>query len=229
MTTRTEWRGVTVDLRTSQMLSEVAKLTPQSLYVHPTQGSFTTSTSASANTHAGGGAVDIRTRDLTVSERNALVVAMRRVGFAAWLRTTRQGFSADHCHAVAVQPGGKNDKGVLSTAAHNQVVDYYENRNGLANDGPDDATRAFVGVTWEKYRSPTATPAFPGTITPGARGSTVRTWQDQMIAHHYLADNSANRDGYYGPGMQGKAREMQRALHVPVDAILGRVTWDALT
>jgi peptidoglycan hydrolase-like protein with peptidoglycan-binding domain len=69
----------------------------------------------------------------------------------------------------------------------------------------------------------------PGTITPDARGSVVRAWQDQMIAEKWMSDTSANRDGWYGPGMQRVARDMQRALHVPVDGILGPVTWAAIT
>jgi hypothetical protein len=68
----------------------------------------------------------------------------------------------------------------------------------------------------------------PGTITPGARGSVVRAWQEQMIAEGWMSDTSANRDGWYGPGMQRVARDMQRALRVPVDGILGPVTWAVL-
>jgi hypothetical protein len=69
----------------------------------------------------------------------------------------------------------------------------------------------------------------PGTITPGARGSVVRAWQDAMIRGRWMSDTSANRDGWYGPGMERAARTMQRQLHVPVDAILGTITWGALT
>jgi peptidoglycan hydrolase-like protein with peptidoglycan-binding domain len=50
-----------------------------------------------------------------------------------------------------------------------------------------------------------------------------------MIRHGHLADTAGNRDGWYGPGMEARARDMQRALRVPADAILGPVTWAALT
>lgn len=229
MTQRVVWRGVTIDARTRDMLAEVARLTPDDLVVTPTQGSWTTDTAASANTHAGGGAVDLRTRNLTSQQRTLLLNAMRKVGFAAWLRKTSQGFSADHLHAVAVQPGGKNDRGVLSQAAHNQVVDYLQGRNGLANDGPDDGPRNWAGVTWERYRTGGATPAFPGTVRHGSQGEPVRVWQVEMIHHGFLTDNAANRDGVFGPGMDRAARETQRALDVPVDGILGSVTWVALS
>jgi peptidoglycan hydrolase-like protein with peptidoglycan-binding domain len=210
------------------MLQAVADNTPDDLLVSPTQGSYTTETSGSAGTHAGGGVVDIRIRNLNASQRKTLLTEMRRVGFAAWNRTASQGFNADHCHAVAVQPGGKDDKGVLSTSAHNQVIDYYEDRNGLANDHEDDGPRDFVGVTWESYKSGGSAPAFPGTITPGARGSIVRTWQDLMVSRRFMADTPGNHDGWYGPGMTEKARAAQRALHVPVDSVLGPVTWNAM-
>jgi peptidoglycan hydrolase-like protein with peptidoglycan-binding domain len=105
------------------------------------------------------------------------------------------------------------------------VVDYYEGRNGLANSGRDDGPRQWVGVTWESLnrRGPC-----PGTITPDARGSAVRSWQAEMIRTGWMADTPANRDGWYGPGMQRRAREMQAHVHVAVDGILGPVTWAAL-
>jgi hypothetical protein len=223
--TRTTWRGVTVDSRTATMLQHVADHTPDDLVVTPTQGSYSTSTSASAGTHAGGGVVDLRTRNLSTDQRVQLLRVMRATGFAGWLRTASQGFSGDHLHAVAVQPGGMRDVGCLSGAAHAQVVDYYEGRNGLANRGRDDGPRQWVGVTWESLgrRGPC-----PGTIAPEARGSVVRAWQADMIRAGWLANTQANRDGWYGPGMQRKAREMQRYVHVPVDGILGPITWAVL-
>jgi hypothetical protein len=48
--TRTTWRGVTVDERTAHMLDHVAAHTPDDLVVTPTQGCYTTATSASAGT-----------------------------------------------------------------------------------------------------------------------------------------------------------------------------------
>jgi peptidoglycan hydrolase-like protein with peptidoglycan-binding domain len=223
--TRTTWRGVTVDERTAHMLDHVAAHTPDDLVVTPTQGCYTTATSASSGTHAGGGVVDLRTRNLTADRRALLLRVMRQTGFAGWLRTASQGFSGDHLHAVAVQPGGMRDVGILSGAAHAQVVDYYEGRNGLANRGRDDGPRQWVGVTWESLNR---RGSCPGTIVPEARGSWVRAWQAEMIRTGWMADIPANRDGWYGPGMLRRAREMQAHLHVAVDGILGPVTWAAL-
>lgn len=229
MTAHVEWRGQMFDPRTRDMLVEVARISGDDILVHPTQGSYEHgSEPGSVGTHDGGGAVDLRVRDLNSSQRNRLLQCVRKVGFAGWLRRESQGFEADHLHAIAVQPGGKNDRGVLTVPAWDQVKDYYNNLNGLASNRPDDGPRQWVGVTWETYKNPQAKPC-PGTITPEARGSVVRAWQNEMIAHHWLTDNSSNRDGYYGPGMQRRAREMQASLHVSVDAILGPVTWAALT
>jgi peptidoglycan hydrolase-like protein with peptidoglycan-binding domain len=49
-----------------------------------------------------------------------------------------------------------------------------------------------------------------------------------MVRLGWLADTPGNADGWMGPGMTEKARAMQRALHVPVDAQLGPVTWNAM-
>lgn len=225
---RVEWRGEQFDSRTAAMLAKVAANTPDDLVVTPTQGSYTTATGASAGTHAGGGAVDLSVRLLSHSQRATLVAELRKVGFAAWHRTTAQGFSAAHVHAIAVQPRGQSDRGVLSQAAHAQVKDYYAGRNGLANHGPDDGPRTWVGVTWESYSRGTSQQGFPGTVRRGSHGDAVKKWQSAMIARHYIADTTANHDGIFGPGMESAVTAMQHELGVTVDGIAGIVTWNAL-
>lgn len=149
--TRVWWRGVLLDERSAHMMDEAALLAG-SAPVRPTQGSYSTAVGASAGTHSGGGAIDLAAADLTPGQRSAVVEAMRRVGWAAWLRTPAQSDWPFHVHGIAVQPGGRGDRGVLSSAAHAQVVDYFDGRNGLASRAPDDGPRAWVGVTWESYR-----------------------------------------------------------------------------
>lgn len=146
---KTTWRGVTLDQRTADMMDEVAALSG-SIYVQPSQGSYSGGVSASAGTHDGGGAIDIM--NLTPEEYDRLVPIMRRVGFGAWHRRPDQSNWPHHVHGIAVQPGGKYDQGVLSSGAHSQVIDYYDGLNGLAGRGRDDATRAYVGRTWETYQ-----------------------------------------------------------------------------
>jgi hypothetical protein len=153
VTSRVMWRGVTLDTRTRDMMDEVAFITG-SVYVRPTQGSWSNA-SASAGTHSGGGAIDIAAAHLKMADRDMIVSCMRRVGFAAWLRTPQQASWPWHIHAIAVQEGGRSDRGVLSASAFAQVKDYYAGRNGLASGKPDDGPRAYVGTTWERYEERT--------------------------------------------------------------------------
>lgn len=141
--TRVTWRGRTFDARTRDMLVEVQRLVGDGVELIPVQGSYSLG-SASAGTHAGGGAVDLRTWHLGTVEKVRLVTAMRLVGFAAWYRYPPK--FDQHVHGIAI---GCPD---LSFAATNQVKDYKAGRNGLANRGPDDGPR--VGfTTWEEYKA----------------------------------------------------------------------------
>ena len=144
------WRGVTVDDRTAKMLDELAAISGK-IYINPTQGSYSTSISASAGTHSGGGAVDLMHPSWSVADYDTVAKLSRKIGFAGWHRTPQQSNWPRHCHLIAVQRGGRNDKGVLSTSAHSQVKAYYDGKNGLANNGKDDGVRAYVGTTWETY------------------------------------------------------------------------------
>jgi len=140
---RTTRRGVLLNNRTVEML-EVAEMHWLRSYAPLvlTQGSYSTSVSQSGGTHDGGGALDVRARDLTGSQRDSVVTALRKQGFAAWLRTPSQGDWPYHIHAIAI--GDKE----LSPAAKQQVTDYKNGLNGLANKGADDGPQ----VTWTEYR-----------------------------------------------------------------------------
>jgi len=107
-----------------------------------TQGSYNTGNPGSAGTHDGGGVVDINVNDLGTTERWELVKALRTVGFAAWLRTPDDGFD----YHVS-DPD-------MSLPARNQIHDYYNGRNGLANHAPDNTPQEYqVAFTWwEKYQ-----------------------------------------------------------------------------
>ena len=69
------------------------------------------------------------------------------MGFAAWLRNPSQGDWPYHIHAAAVSDPD------LSSAARNQIHDYYFGRNGLANHAADNTPMQYrVAFTWwEKY------------------------------------------------------------------------------
>lgn len=143
----TWWRGVQLDQRSADMMTEVDRLLPH-IPIYPSQGSWS-GADASAGTHSGGGAIDVT--GLDAAQCDELVATMRRVGWAAWHRTPEQSDWVRHVHGIAVQPGGEWDRGCLSGAAHEQVVDYYDGRNGLASGAPDDGPRQHVGTTWETY------------------------------------------------------------------------------
>jgi hypothetical protein len=139
---RTTFNGVTMDSRTHAMLSRADDRIGPRLVMQ--QGSYSTSDPTSAGTHAGGGAVDIWVRNMSPSQRTSAVRELRRVGFAAWLRSPSQGDWPWHIHAVAL---GDPD---LSPQAQHQAGDYYRGLNGLADRRPDDGPRV-TKVTWEDY------------------------------------------------------------------------------
>src|SRR5262245_55872373 len=130
---RSSERGVLLNLRTLEMLEVAEMHWLRSFAPIPlSQGSYSTSVGQSAGTHDGGGALDVRVRDMTGSQKDAVVWALRKIGFAAWHRLPSQGDWPEHIHAIAI---GDRE---LSPAAKQQVVDYRNGLNGLKNKGPDD-------------------------------------------------------------------------------------------
>lgn len=93
--------------------------------------------SASAGTHDGGGVVDIRTWNLTETQRQRALAVLREAGLIAWYRTEAQGFDP-HIHAVELAST------TLSPGAARQRAAYQRGRNGLASDGPDDGPKVSI-------------------------------------------------------------------------------------
>lgn len=130
---RVSYGGRTVNVRTRTMLEDARKLlTEYEWNPRLTQGSYNRGVSASAGTHDGGGVVDIAVHTMTPTGRDYCVKALRKAGFAAWLRSPSEGF-VYHIHAVAI---GDRE---MASGARNQVAAYFRGRNGLANGGPDSA------------------------------------------------------------------------------------------
>jgi len=149
------WRGIPVCSCLLPLLNDLASGTPTLPRIIPTQGSWSTSVSASAQTHAGGGVLDISLRGWSSAQVWALLVACRQRGLVAWHRTALQGFTP-HVHAVmdgCPHLSGR-DRPVAGTAAW-QVAEYRAGRNGLAGRGRDDGPREYVGSTWWTYSTPT--------------------------------------------------------------------------
>lgn len=136
--------GIIINTRTQSMLAEAQRLLGRTLVL--TQGSYNPGGDpTSAGTHDGGGVVDISVHGMTASTRTSVAKALRRVGFAAWVRNPNQGDWPWHIHAVAISDTD------LSTQAQHQVGDYYLGMNGLANRGPDDGPQVTIR-TWEEYQ-----------------------------------------------------------------------------
>jgi hypothetical protein len=104
-----------------------------------TQGSYTSAEADSFGTHVGGGAVDISIRNpadpakLLLHETDAMLLALRRAGFAAWYRAPGDlgPDSAAHIHAIA---SGDQE---LSPAALEQLTGpggYFRGFNGLPSE-----------------------------------------------------------------------------------------------
>jgi hypothetical protein len=136
--------GVVVNTRTRSMLAEAQRLLGRTLVLD--QGSYNPGGDpTSAGTHDGGGVVDISVKGMNSATRTAVARALRRVGFAAWVRSPDQGDWPWHIHAAAI-----NDTDLSSPAQH-QIGDYHLGLNGLANRGPDDGPEVTIR-TWEEYR-----------------------------------------------------------------------------
>ncbi|MGS2645756.1 peptidoglycan-binding domain-containing protein [Streptosporangium sp. LJ11] len=142
--TRVSTDGFVVNTRTRSMLAEAKRLLGRDFTLD--QGSYNPGGDpTSAGTHDGGGVVDISVKGMSSATRTAVVRALRRVGFAAWVRSPDQADWPWHVHAVAISDTG------LSGQAQRQVGDYYLGLNGLAGRGPDDGPKVAIR-TWEEYR-----------------------------------------------------------------------------
>jgi hypothetical protein len=142
--TRIEVReGIVINQRTLEMLKHAQTLYDGShdFVKALTQGSYTNGEEASFGTHDGGGAVDLSLRDLNdwhhilYDESEAIILALRRAGFAAWVRDVGELYANSplHIHAIAIGDAE------LSEAAQRQLVGpegYFRGFNGLPVDPP---------------------------------------------------------------------------------------------
>lgn len=126
------FHGKRVDKYTRQALQQVEKDLGYELTI--VQGSYNKGVGASAGTHDSGGVVDLAPFDW-----QRKVKALRKRGFAAWYRPELwiggRRIWGSHIHAVQIG----NAK--LHWTAANQVTDYRNHLNGLANKGWDSFWR----------------------------------------------------------------------------------------
>lgn len=139
----TTWDGKTVDYMTAAAL-EAAKAEFGG-DLHMMQGSHNDGgVAASGGTHDGGGVVDLSVPD---GNWEGAVTALRKIGFAAWVRNVPgygQAGSGAHIHAVLIG----NEQ--LSPQAQTQVNSYLNNDDGLVGSRADDGPRDYVNnrFTW---------------------------------------------------------------------------------
>jgi hypothetical protein len=125
---RRTFRGHTFNRRTIRMLKWAEKNAGFTFNV--AQGSYNQGgVSASAGTHDGA-AVDLGMWGVSPRRRRKALKAMKRAGFAAWMRTPAQGFDP-HIHAI---PFGDP---TVSSSAREQRRNYDGGRDGLARNGAD--------------------------------------------------------------------------------------------
>lgn len=201
------WRGGRFTPAFRDSLAEADRLVPGFTL---TQGGFNgTNVSASAGTHAGD-AADFSVRGKSKEEVASFIEAQRRVGNAAWFRTTRwakwgtraQGFTSYHVHVV---PNGyaapsQAAKAQMNSTRNGRPAGYRNGRDGLASNGVDAGpghTSAYRRRTWWDFLA-LSKPSPPTAGVSGGVGA---------IPRHYTAK----------PWMA-----------IPVDGILGGVTLSRL-
>lgn len=199
--TRVVWRGEQLNQRTVAMVQAAEKLAKLQFTIM--QGSYNKGgVTASAGTHDGGGAVDVAAAALTAAQRKAVVLALRQVGFAAWLRTPAQGKWPYHVHAIAA-----GDKDLSRGAAH-QIAEYRRLKNGLANRGKDDGPPGYYGMTWEIYLK--YHPAAPGAKPPPVPNTTISLGAMEYARKH---------DSMSGVWGADRAQVLAWAAHPKIAAI----------
>ena len=239
------FEGFRMDARTRDMLVELRRICVAPVVI--TQGGFNAGgVAASAGTHDGGGALDIRAHNRTDTERREIVLRARQVGFAAWLRTPAQSNWPFHVHCIAV--GCKS----LSSGAARQVTDYRNGKNGLASHGTDDGPRMYAGNTWESYLAtkagdvsrPKGATIHRSYVQYGANGGNFHSGQTAALAEARVFARWCNRLGVAsdrdlrvwetfirearwsdaGAQLTGLVRALQRRYGLHVDGVFGPQT-----
>lgn len=134
------WRGVRLTARHRDALRWAERKWQKKypgLTIQPSQGSWS-GAAASAGTHSGTGAVDLRTKHLTKDQRIALVRALKDAGMAAWYRPTNWDGRGGGEHIHALDIGGQTG---MDASAKDQIRKYDAKRNGLRNNAADTTYR----------------------------------------------------------------------------------------
>lgn len=208
------WRGFWFDVQTRDMLVELARISG-SIYVRPLQGCWSTETANSAGTHARACVVDLDCEHLSDADAERLEYLWRSMGGFGWFRprTSPTGYVYGwQRHAHLAHPDGD-----MSSGLRDQWDDYLADRNGLANNGPDMGTRAFVGMTWARYREEhDVTPEQLATILARIDGLPKKVWTFPLV--NRLTKKSWSAGSYLEGGnlqaTQGNAAASRAAARI---------------
>jgi len=211
-TNRVTFENKRTNQRTVEMIKEARylfKLRGGGKHPSISQGGYSTSVSASGNTHAQD-ALDLATRLFSRERRLLWEWCMWEVGFASWRRSLITGVWPAHDHAL---PKG----GQLSDAADRQIVQWHQGDNALKSDKPYPRilSSGFVARTWEKYVDlrPSGTVDLSGLVTAftaGGRSPDVKPVQQAL--NHFL-DSKLAVDGLAGPATKGVYETYQSRLY----------------
>lgn len=223
---RMTWRGHIFDARTVKMLIEVERLTGITLDIM--QGSYSDG-GQSAGTHTGGGAFDCDDAGMTAATRDKLIIAMRRVGFAAWWRPTIPGKWGSHFHGIAI---GCPD---LADSARRQVQEYLVGGDGLVGSNPDPHRGLNAPKqTWEQYVA-SRRPPFPlpaghsfGTPATGVVHDGTANVKDADNVRKIQRRLSIKQTGRFGLATKTKVAAWQAWKRLPVSGRVGAETWKRL-
>jgi len=145
--------GSVLNRRTNRMKMAAADRLHRNCRMVVTQGSYNSSVEDSAATHSGGGALDISVKRGCGTRHRSVVRSLRRVGFAAWYRTTDQGFTSNHIHAIAI-----SDPDLSTPISHpgeftamHQVVGYARRQDGRSSPPFNQPMKRKL-YTWEQYK-----------------------------------------------------------------------------
>jgi hypothetical protein len=210
--------GIVLNARTLAMLKAAESKLGKPLGI--IQGSYHAGVSASGGTHDGGGAVDVDAHSSGLHP-SAIVLALRRVGFAAWHRLPLPGVWGEHIHMVAI--GDKE----LSPAAVLQVAQYKAGLDGLADHKPDDGPSVDPILTWEQVQPHKGTGKAP-TLRP--HGANYPGWTRRLqVALNALGGPQLAVDGDYGVETVARVRAFKRNHHIwPATGTCGPRVWKRL-